>query len=76
MINGVGSFGGFLGPDIFGYVRGRTDDFGLALTLAAGMLVLAGSLIIPIKPLKSKRAPGGVTSAAPALNMNNKLGRL
>jgi MFS family permease len=76
LINCVGSFGGFLGPYIFGYVRGRTDDFGLALTLAAGMLVLAGLLIIPIKPLKSKRARGGVIPLAPALNTNNELGRL
>lgn len=52
LINGFGSFGGFVGPFLFGYVRTWSHGFGPALMLAAASLLLSGLTILPIKVAK------------------------
>jgi MFS family permease len=69
LINGAGNLGGTVGPYFFGYVRGVTGSFTLALT-AGGISLILGSLIaIPIRarstPLDSGRAARVVTSSPP-----------
>jgi sugar phosphate permease len=49
LINGVGALGGFLGPYLFGYVRTNTSGFGIALDVAASLLLLAGLVTVPLK---------------------------
>lgn len=49
LINGAGNLGGTVGPYFFGYVRGATGSFTLALT-AGGISLILGSLVaIPIR---------------------------
>jgi MFS family permease len=49
LINGAGNLGGTVGPYFFGYIRGATGSFTLALT-AGGLSLILGSLIaIPIR---------------------------
>ena len=76
LINCVGSFGGFVGPFIFGYVRTQTNGFDLALTIAAVLLMLAGLMIMPIKALKSRGAQGIAVPCAPSIGHENELRRL
>jgi MFS family permease len=64
LINSIGTFGGFLGPYLFGYVRTNTSGFSLALTIAACLLLLAGLVTIPIN-IKQKMS-GAPRAAVPA----------
>jgi MFS family permease len=49
LINGAGNLGGTAGPYFFGYIRGVTGSFTLALT-AGGISLILGSLVaIPIR---------------------------
>lgn len=49
LINGAGNIGGVFGPLMFGYVRGLTDSFSLALIVAGVSLVLGGIVALPIR---------------------------
>jgi MFS family permease len=49
LINGAGNIGGVFGPLVFGYVRGVTGSFSLALTVAGISLVLSGIVALPIR---------------------------
>jgi len=44
LINSVGNLGGFLGPNLVGYVRKHTDSFSLALLVLA-ICLLAGAIV-------------------------------
>jgi cyanate permease len=49
LINGAGNLGGTVGPYFFGYIRGATGSFSLALT-AGGISLILGSLVaMPIR---------------------------
>jgi hypothetical protein len=49
LINGAGNLGGTVGPYFFGYIRGLTGSFTLALTIG-GISLIAGSLVaMPIR---------------------------
>lgn len=54
LINGAGNIGGVLGPLMFGYFRGITGSFSLALLLAGISLVLSAVVALPIS---GKRQP-------------------
>jgi ACS family tartrate transporter-like MFS transporter len=53
LINAVGNIGGFAGPYVLGYVRGRTGSF------SAGLLVLAASLVATAVLVQFARGPRG-----------------
>jgi ACS family tartrate transporter-like MFS transporter len=42
LINTIGALGGFVGPNIVGYLREKTHDFTAGLLFLAGLLVIAG----------------------------------
>jgi sugar phosphate permease len=49
VMNGVGVFGGFLGPFVVGYVRTQTNSFSAGLGVLGVCLLLAGFLIYQIR---------------------------
>lgn len=49
LINGAGNIGGVFGPLMFGYFRGLTGSFSLALALAGISLVLSALVALPIQ---------------------------
>jgi nitrate/nitrite transporter NarK len=62
LINGAGNLGGTVGPYFFGYVRGVTGSFTLALT-AGGISLILGSLVaMPIRTRSSRADAVGVAS--------------
>ena len=48
LINALGSFGGFVGPSLMGWVRDATGRFGDGLAAVAVVLILAGALVLRI----------------------------
>jgi MFS family permease len=57
LINGAGNLGGTVGPYFFGYVRGITGSFTLALT-AGGISLILGSLVaMPIRAPERAQPP-------------------
>ena len=62
VINGAGNLGGTVGPYFFGYVRGVTGSFTLALT-AGGISLILGSLVaMPIRTRSTRADAVGVGS--------------
>jgi sugar phosphate permease len=62
LINGAGNLGGTVGPYFFGYVRGVTGSFALALT-AGGISLILGSLVaMPIRTRSTRTDAVGVAS--------------
>lgn len=63
LINGAGNLGGTVGPYFFGYVRGATGSFTLALT-AGGVSLILGSLVaMPIRTRWTRPETAGVASS-------------
>jgi sugar phosphate permease len=59
LINGAGNLGGTVGPYFFGYVRGATGSFTLALT-AGGVSLILGSLVaMPIRAREARPETAG-----------------
>lgn len=64
LINTIGSFGGVVGPNIMGYLRGSTGDFRSGLLgLAACQIVGIGVALYFRKAVNAARASQGRTSA-------------
>jgi len=53
--NGVGNFGGFLGPFVFGWLRTMTDNFDAAMIFGGVSFVLAAVIVMPMRfgPVRS-----------------------
>ncbi len=61
LINGAGNLGGTVGPYFFGYIRGVTGSFTLALT-AGGISLILGSLVaIPLRTRWARPEAGAAT---------------
>jgi MFS family permease len=60
--NGVGNFGGFLGPFIFGWLRSITDSFDAAMIFGGVAFISAALIAVPLRA--GKRQP--VSGAMPA----------
>jgi len=50
LVNSVGNVGGFVGPNIVGYVREATSDFAAGLAIVGGILVAGGVLVLTVNP--------------------------
>jgi MFS transporter, ACS family, tartrate transporter len=50
LVNSVGNIGGFVGPNIVGYVREATSDFAAGLAIVGGILVAGGVLVLTVNP--------------------------
>jgi ACS family tartrate transporter-like MFS transporter len=50
LVNSVGNVGGFVGPNIVGYVRETTNDFAAGLAIVGAILTAGGLLILCIPP--------------------------
>ena len=50
LVNSVGNIGGFVGPNIVGYVREATSDFSAGLAIVGAILVTGGLLVLCISP--------------------------
>jgi MFS transporter, ACS family, tartrate transporter len=53
LVNSVGNIGGFVGPNIVGYVREATSSFSAGLAIVGAMLVGGGALVLAVNPRKS-----------------------
>jgi MFS transporter, ACS family, tartrate transporter len=52
LVNSVGNVGGFVGPNIVGYVREATRDFAAGLAIVGAILVGGGVLVLAVNPSK------------------------
>src|SRR5215467_598220 len=52
LVNSVGNIGGFVGPNIVGYVREATSGFAAGLAIVGGILVAGGVLVLTVNPSK------------------------
>jgi len=52
LVNSVGNIGGFVGPNIVGYVREATRGFAAGLVIVGAMLVAGGALVLTVNPSK------------------------
>jgi len=52
LVNSVGNVGGFVGPNIVGYVRQATSDFAVGLAIVGAILVCGGVLVLTVNPSK------------------------
>jgi ACS family tartrate transporter-like MFS transporter len=49
LINAVGNIGGYVGPDLLGYVRDTTQSFAAGLAAVGAILALGGLLILTVR---------------------------
>jgi MFS transporter, ACS family, tartrate transporter len=52
LVNSVGNIGGFVGPNIVGYVREATSDFAAGLAIVGVILIGGGMLVLTVNPSK------------------------
>jgi MFS transporter, ACS family, tartrate transporter len=55
LINAIGNLGGFAGPFLLGYMRSHAHSFGSGLAVLMFSLLLAGILVLCIKPTPAAR---------------------
>jgi MFS family permease len=63
--NGIGNFGGFLGPLMFGWVRSASGGFGIAMLLGGAAYILAGLLALLVQTRRGPQ-PEAARPLAPA----------
>jgi ACS family tartrate transporter-like MFS transporter len=49
LVNSVGNIGGFVGPNIIGYVQQTTSSFSAGLVIIGGVLACGGLLVLAVK---------------------------
>jgi MFS family permease len=75
--NGVGNLGGFLGPWMFGVLRGQSGGFNSSMVVGGGLFIIAGllALFVQVRPIKTReqekppetlKAPGASPATASA----------
>ena len=52
LVNSVGNIGGFVGPNIVGFVREATSEFAAGLAIVGAILVAGGALVLTVNPSK------------------------
>jgi MFS transporter, ACS family, tartrate transporter len=52
LVNSVGNIGGFVGPNIVGFVREATSEFAAGLAIVGAILVAGGVLVLTVNPSK------------------------
>ena len=50
LINSVGNIGGFVGPNIIGYIRETTHSFAAGLVIVGVILACGGLLVLAVNP--------------------------
>jgi ACS family glucarate transporter-like MFS transporter len=55
--NGVGNLGGFLGPWMFGLLRGQSGGFNSSMMVGGGLYIMAGllALFVQVRPDNSAK---------------------
>jgi ACS family tartrate transporter-like MFS transporter len=54
LVNSVGNIGGFVGPNIIGFVRETTHSFGAGLVAVGGILAGGGLLVLVVNDADRK----------------------
>ena len=49
LVNSVGNIGGFVGPDLLGYVRDTTQSFSAGLVSIGAILIAGGALVLAVR---------------------------
>ena len=52
LVNSVGNIGGFVGPNIIGFVRETTHSFAAGLVVVGAVLALGGLLVLAVNPAR------------------------
>ena len=65
--NGVGNFGGFLGPFLFGWLRTITDSFDAAIMFGGVAFIAAALIAMPMR-FGGRRQPGDAIPAPTPAN--------
>jgi MFS family permease len=50
LVNSVGNIGGFVGPNIIGFVREATHSFSIGLVVVGALLAMGGLLVLVVNP--------------------------
>jgi MFS transporter, ACS family, tartrate transporter len=58
LINSVGNLGGFVGPTVMGWLRGVSGSYAAGLLVLAGALILEAALVVSLKLPREARPPG------------------
>jgi MFS transporter, ACS family, tartrate transporter len=57
LVNSVGNIGGFVGPNIIGYVRETTHSFSAGLIVVGAVLASGGLLVLAVNPMNPPGKP-------------------
>jgi len=57
LVNSIGNIGGFVGPNIIGYVRETTHSFAAGLIVVGAILASGGLLVLAVNPLNPSGKP-------------------
>jgi D-galactonate transporter len=57
LVNSVGNIGGFVGPNIIGYVRETTHSFSAGLIVVGAVLAFGGLLVLAVNPMNPPTKP-------------------
>jgi nitrate/nitrite transporter NarK len=63
--NGVGNFGGFLGPFVFGWLRTVTDSFDAAMIFGGIAFATAAVIVMPMRFSATSRPVNAVPASTP-----------
>ena len=74
--NGVGNFGGFLGPFVFGWLRTVTDSFDAAMIFGGMAFALAAVIVMPMRFAATRPVGGAVSAIREGISMDNLTRRL
>ena len=58
LVNSVGNIGGFVGPNIIGYIRETTHSFSAGLVIVGVILACGGLLVLAVNPTEPLNLPG------------------
>jgi ACS family tartrate transporter-like MFS transporter len=50
LVNSVGNIGGFVGPNIIGFIREATHSFAIGLAVVGAVLAAGGLLVLAVNP--------------------------
>jgi MFS family permease len=70
--NGVGNFGGFLGPFVFGWLRTVTDSFDAAMVFGGIAFAIAAVIVMPMRFSATSRSQNAVPAFTPAVDLGNQ----
>lgn len=57
LVNGIGAFGGFIGPTMMGSLHGMSDSYAIPLVTLGALSGVSGGILLLLKVYKEKESP-------------------